>query len=106
MEKQEQNTHLLNQSKKEIPGLRDDEVRHIILATLISADYNGITEAEKQGIIDNFHDSEDLDWKYILNPIKDTKLRQKFIELLQYEPKQKTNITDYTTRGYAAKAGV
>lgn len=92
-----------------IPGTRQDEIRHIILATLISADYEGISEDEKQGIIDHFNEDKTLNWRYILGPIKDAKKREKFIELLEYEPPSSDSLRqksiDYT-RGYAAKAGV
>lgn len=88
-----------------IPGLRMDEVRHIVFATLISVDYEGISEDEKQEIIDRYQEenTESFNWKYVLEPIKDALLREKFIELLEYEPGIKPNTE---VRGYAAKAGV
>lgn len=91
------------------PGLRMDEIRHIVFATLISADYEGLTESEKQDIIQAYDEDKDLNWRNILKPIKDKNLREKMIDLLEYEPENSDKLrqksVDYT-RGYAAKAGV
>lgn len=49
---------------------------------LISADNESLSEKEKQEIIARRR-SNPSDWEYILEPIKDEKLRQSSIELLK-----------------------
>ena len=59
-----------------------EELRNFMYVNLISADNESLSEKEKQEIIARRR-SNPSDWEYILEPIKDEKLRQSSIELLK-----------------------
>lgn len=59
-----------------------EELRNFMYVSLISADNESLSEEEKQEIITRRR-SNPNDWEYILEPIKDEKLRQNSIELLK-----------------------
>ena len=59
-----------------------EELRNFMYVSLISADNESLSEEEKQEIITRYK-SNPNNWEYILEPIKDEKLRQRSIELLK-----------------------
>ena len=62
--------------------MNNEEIRCFLLGSLISADYDGISEEEKQAIMDRLDFKSD-NYDHMLEPIKDEKLREKYIDLLK-----------------------
>lgn len=63
--------------------LSKEQVKNLVLTTLISADYEGLTEDEKQGILSRMEEKGYDDVEYILEPIKSIEQRDRFIKLLK-----------------------
>lgn len=61
--------------------MTNEELRNYIYVSLISADNDELSEDEKQQILSR-HKLSPGDWAYILEPIKDERQRQLFMEIL------------------------
>lgn len=64
--------------------MEKNELKNFIYVSLISADNDELEEDVKQEIMSRYNrDSEEQDWKYVLEPIKDEQSRNKLIQLLE-----------------------
>lgn len=65
--------------------LNTSQLRNFFYVSIISADNDDLTEEEKQAIIQRTDPKnlENTDWVYVLEPIKDDNLREKYIKLLK-----------------------
>lgn len=65
--------------------LNTSQLRNFLYVSIISADNDDLTEEEKQAIIQrtNPKNLKNTDWVYVLEPIKDDNLREKYIKLLK-----------------------
>lgn len=65
--------------------LNTSQLRNFLYVSIISADNDDLTEEEKQAIIQRTDPKnlENTDWVYVLEPIKDDNLREKYIKLLK-----------------------
>lgn len=64
--------------------MEKSELKNFIYVSLISADNDELEEDVKQEIMSRYNiNSEEQDWKYVLEPIKDEQSRNKLIELLE-----------------------
>lgn len=62
------------------------ELKYFIFGSIISADNDEFDEDTKQAIIARFdreNNFDDVDWEYVLEPIKDKETRYKLIKLLK-----------------------
>ena len=61
-----------------------NELKNFVFASLISADNDELEEDVKQEIITRYKPGiKEQDWKYVLEPIKDEKVRDKLIQLFK-----------------------
>lgn len=72
--------------------MTSDGFKYFVLASIISAENDSLTEEVKQDIISRYdkhrHDSKDwngLDWEYILDPIGDKEKIQRLVKILRDE---------------------
>ena len=64
--------------------MEKSELKNFIYVSLISADNDELEEDVKQEIMSRYNiNSEEQDWKYVLEPIKDEKVRDKIIMLFE-----------------------
>lgn len=65
--------------------LNTSQLRNFFYVSIISADNDDLTEEEKQAVINRTpKDIGTADWVYVLEPIKDDNLREKYIKLLKW----------------------
>lgn len=66
--------------------LNTSQLRNFFYVSIISADNDDLTEEEKQAIIQRTDPKnlKNTDWVYVLEPIKDDNLREKYIKLLKW----------------------
>ena len=64
--------------------MEKSELKNFIYVSLISADNDELEEDVKQEIMSRYNiNSEEQDWKYVLEPIRDEKVRDKIIMLFE-----------------------
>lgn len=75
------------------PKSQNDELKALIFASIISADNDSLTENVKQEIMNRYTDTKNMakgwsykktkdGWAYILSPIEDATMRDRYIEIL------------------------
>lgn len=65
-----------------------DELKRFVYVSIISADNFDLEEDVKQDILHRYDDKKDIneqDWDYVLDPITDKELRNRYIKLLKHE---------------------
>lgn len=64
--------------------MEKEQLKWFVFTSLISADYEGLTEDTKQDILHRYNENRDFpNWGYVLEPIEDISKRNKLIDLLQ-----------------------
>lgn len=64
----------------------EEQLKIFVFTSIISADNDEFTEAQKQRILARYEHSDNIndhDWEYILDPIKDTEHYQTYLDLLK-----------------------
>ena len=65
--------------------LNTSQLRNFLYVSIISADNDDLTEEEKQAIIQRTDPKnlDNIDWDYVLGPIKDIGKRDKYIKVMR-----------------------
>ena len=75
------------------PNMNNTQLINLIIASVISADNNDITEEEKQEIMKR-HSEHPKEWTYIFEAIKDNRKADKLVELMEQLDTEDDNTTD------------
>lgn len=75
------------------PNMNNTQLINLIIASVISADNNDISEEEKQEIIKR-HSKYPKEWTYIFEAIKDKDKSDKLVELMEQLDTEDDNTTD------------
>ena len=65
-----------------------DDLKRFIYVSIISADNFDLEEDHKQAVLSRYDDNKDIneqDWEYILEPIKNTTLYERYLNVLKHE---------------------
>ena len=75
------------------PNMNNTQLINLIIASVISADNNDISEEEKQEIMKR-HSEHHKEWTYIFEAIKDKRKADKLVELMEQLDTDDDNTTD------------
>lgn len=75
------------------PNMNNTQLINLIIASVISADNNDISEEEKQEIMKR-HSKHPKEWTYIFEAIKDKRKADKLVELMEQLDTEDDNTTD------------
>ena len=75
------------------PNMNNTQLINLIIASVISADNNDISEEEKQEVM-NRYSKHPKEWTYIFEAIKDNCKSDKLVELMEQLDTEDDNTTD------------
>ena len=75
------------------PNMNNTQLINLIIASVISADNNDISEEEKQEIMKR-QSEHTKEWTYIFEAIKDKRKADKLVELMEQLDTEDDNTTD------------
>ena len=75
------------------PNINNTQLINLIIASVISADNNDISEEEKQEVIKR-HSKHPKEWTYIFEDIKDKSKSDKLVELMEQLDTEDDNTKD------------
>lgn len=65
-----------------------DDLKRFLYVSIISADNFDLEEDQKQAILQRYDKESDInnqDWEYVLEPIKDTTMYERYLNALRHE---------------------